>query len=238
MMTHIQGFVVPVPVSNKSAYFDMAWKIAPIFAEYGALRTVECWGDDVMAGKVTDFNKAVQATSDEAVVLAWVLWPDKATCDTAAAKIMADERIKPEMPFDGKRMIYGGFEAVFDTGDSGKFGYVDGMVASVPNSSRQAFLEHASQVTQLFKEKGALRVVDGWGTDVPAGKLTDFQRAVQAKDDETVIFAWIEWPDKATRNAGMAALMDDPRMRAIKPSWNGSLAIFAGFQPVLDTDHA
>ena len=84
----------------------------------------------------------------------------------------------------------------------------------------------------------ALRVVDGWGVDVPDGKATDFRRAVQAKDGETVVFGWIEWPDKPTRDAGMGALMQDPRMRETPPPWNGPLAIFGGFTPILDTSHA
>ncbi len=237
---YFQGFVVPVPTENKQAYVDMANKVAPIFTELGALRTVECWGDDVMNGKVTDFKKAVQAEDRETVVLAWVWWPDKATCDAAAAKMMADERMRPggPLPFDGQRMIFGGFEAVFDTGDNDKIGYVDGLVASVPNGARQAFVDHAGKIAPLFLEKGALRIVDGWGVAVPAGKVTDFPRAVQAKDGETVIYGWIEWPDKSTRDAGMGALMADPRMREGAPPWNGQLAIFGGFAPVLDTGHA
>ena len=79
--------------------------------------------------------------------------------------------------------------------------------------------------------------MDGWGVDVPAGKVTDFKRAVQAKDGETVVFGWIEWPDKPTRDAGMGALMQDPRMHETPPVWNGPLAIFGGFTPILDTDH-
>ncbi len=142
------------------------------------------------------------------------------------------------MPFDGQRMIYAGFEASCDTGDGGKFGYVDAMVASVPDGNRQGFIDHAAKTAGLFQEKGALRLVDGWGIDVPAGKVTDFQRAVQAKDGETVIFGWIEWPDKPTRDAGMGALMQDPRMRETPPAWNGQLAIFGGFTPILDTAHA
>jgi uncharacterized protein YbaA (DUF1428 family) len=90
----------------------------------------------------------------------------------------------------------------------------------------------------LFKDHGALRVVNGWGVDVPAGKVTDFRRAVQAKDGETVVMGWIEWPDKPTRDAGMRALMDDPRMREAPSPWNGQLAIFGGFLPILDTGHA
>jgi uncharacterized protein YbaA (DUF1428 family) len=240
MMKYFQGFVIPVMTGNKQAYLDMAEKVAPIFADHGALRTVECWGDEVMDGKVTDFRKSVQATDGETVVISWVWWPDKATCDAAAGEIMADDRMKPDgaMPFDGKRLIYAGFEVTFDTAGGGRFGYVDGMVASVPNGNRRGFVDHAAKAARLFQEKGALRVVNGWGTDVPAGKVTDFQRAVQAKDGETVVFGWIEWPDKPTRDAGMGALMQDPRMREIPPAWNGPLAIFGGFTPILDTGNA
>jgi uncharacterized protein YbaA (DUF1428 family) len=239
-MKYFQGFVIPVMAVNKQAYLDMAKKAAPIFAEYGALRTVECWGDNVISGKVTDFRKAVQAKDDETIVFSWVWWPDKATCDAAAGKIMADERMKPDgaLPFDGQRLIYAGFEANSDTGGGGLFGYVDGMVASVPNGNRQPFNDHAAKTSKLFREKGALRVVDGWGIDVPAGKVTDFSRAVQAKAGETVVFGWIEWPDKPTRDAGMGALMQDPRMRETPPAWNGQLAIFGGFTPILDIGRA
>ena len=239
-MTYFQGFVIPVKAGNKPAFLDMAKKMAPIFAEYGAMRTVECWGDDVMDGKVTDLKKAVQANNDETVALSWVWWPDKATCDAAAGKIMADDRVKSysPMPFDGQRTIYAGFETSCDTGDRGKFGYVDAVVASVPNGNRQGFIDHSAKAAGLFQEKGALRLVDGWGVDVPAGKVTDFQRAVQAKNGETVIFGWIEWPDKPTRDKGMGALMQDPRMRETSPAWNGQLAIFGGFTPILDTAHA
>jgi uncharacterized protein YbaA (DUF1428 family) len=154
--------------------------------------------------------------------------------------MMADERMKPDgaLPFDGQRLIYAGYELSFDMGEGDRFGYVDGMVASVPDGNRQGFIDHAAKVARLFQEKGALRVVDGWGADVPVGKVTDFRRAVQAKDGETVVLGWIEWPDKPTRDAGMGALMQDPRMREIPPPWNGSLAIFGGFTPVFDTGHA
>ena len=81
----------------------------------------------------------------------------------------------------------------------------------------------------------ALRVVEAWGDDVPAGKVTDFQRAVLAKDDETVMFSWIEWPDKATRDAGMKKMMEDPRMEAANPMpFDGKRMIFGGFENVLD----
>jgi uncharacterized protein YbaA (DUF1428 family) len=118
-MPYIQGFVIPVPTAKKEAYRAMAEKVAPMFKEYGAERIVECWGDNVPDGKITDFKRAVQATADESVVFSWIVWPDRATCDAAEAKMKADERMKPdgEMPLDGKRMIYGGFVPIFDTDD-------------------------------------------------------------------------------------------------------------------------
>nr|WP_301045233.1 DUF1428 domain-containing protein [Sphingomonas sp.] len=116
-------------------------------------------------------------------------------------------------------------------------GYVDGIVAAVPDGARADFVEHSQGRAAIFLEKGATRVVEGWGADVPAGKITDFQRAVQAKAGETVVCGWIEWPDKSTRDAGMTALMQDERLRANPAPWNGQLAIFGGFTPILDTDN-
>ena len=238
-MTYFQGFLIPVATDRKQDYLDMAIRTEPIFADYGATRTVECWGEDIMAGKTTDIRKAVQAADDESVVFSWILWPDRATQQAAQDKMMADERMKmpADIPFDGKRMIYGGFDIAYDSGDGGKFGYVDGVVASVADGNRTGFVDFAGKMGGHFLKSGATRVVDGWGADVPDGKVTDFKRAVQAKDGETVIFGWVEWPDKPTRDAGMARLMQDPDMAAAQPAWNGPLAIFGGFVPILDTDH-
>ena len=116
-MSYIQGFLIAVPKVNKQAYIDSARAAAPIFQEYGALRVVETWSETIADGKVTDFKRAVLATAHEAVVFSWIEWPDKATCDAAAAKMETDGRWKdmPEMPFDGKRMVWGGFDPIFDT---------------------------------------------------------------------------------------------------------------------------
>jgi uncharacterized protein YbaA (DUF1428 family) len=118
-MSYIDGFVIPVPVANKEAYRAIAAKVAPIFKEHGATRIVECWGDDVPDGKVTDFKRAVNAEPGETVVFSWIVWPSKAVRDEGNKKIMADPRMKmgPDMPFDGKRLIYGGFELLLETGE-------------------------------------------------------------------------------------------------------------------------
>ena len=90
--------------------------------------------------------------------------------------------------------------------------YIDGFVIAVPTANKQQFIEHARHFDAMFIELGAIRVIEGWGDDVPDGKVTDFRRAVQATDEETVAFSWVEWPDKATRDAGMKKMMEDPRM--------------------------
>jgi uncharacterized protein YbaA (DUF1428 family) len=117
-MAYLDGFVVPVPEGNRDAYRDMASKAASIFLEYGALRVMEGWGDDVPHGTTTDFYRATQAEPGERVVFSWVLWPDKAARDAGWGKVMGDERMKPggDMPFDGKRMFWGGFEPIVDEG--------------------------------------------------------------------------------------------------------------------------
>jgi uncharacterized protein YbaA (DUF1428 family) len=115
-MSYIDGYVVPVTAANKAAYKAMAEKTLVMFKEFGATRVVECWGDDVPDGKVTDFKGAVKATGDEVVVFSWVEWPDKATRDAGQKKFMEDPRMAEmtDAPFDGKRMILGGFEVLLE----------------------------------------------------------------------------------------------------------------------------
>jgi uncharacterized protein YbaA (DUF1428 family) len=116
-MNYIDGFVVAVPTANRERYKKHAETAAAVFKEHGALRLVECWGDDVPQGKVTSFPMAVQCKDDETVVFSWVAWPSKKVRDEGMKKVMADPRLQPDnnpMPFDGKRMIYGGFEMLVD----------------------------------------------------------------------------------------------------------------------------
>lgn len=119
-MSYIDGFVIAVPTANKQQFIQHANSGDSIFIEYGATRVLECWGDDVPDGKLTDFHRAVQAKDDETVVFSWIEWPDKATRDAGMQKAMKDERLSPEnnpMPFDGKRMIFGGFAPVVEVGE-------------------------------------------------------------------------------------------------------------------------
>ncbi|OSP55883.1 DUF1428 domain-containing protein [Pseudoruegeria sp. SK021] len=111
-MSYISGFLLAVPTANKAAYKKMTEDTWPMFKEHGCLNVRENWGVDVADGKVTSFPMAVKKKDDETVVFSWMEWPDKATCDAAWEKIMADPRMAemPEMPFDGMRMMWGGFE--------------------------------------------------------------------------------------------------------------------------------
>jgi len=117
-MTYVDGFVFAVPKANKEKFKAHAQELDVLFTKHGALKVIEAWGDDVPKGETTDFYRAVKAEEDEVIVFSWVLWPDKATRETANEKVMADmqamgdEAIK--MPFDGKRMIYGGFETLVE----------------------------------------------------------------------------------------------------------------------------
>jgi uncharacterized protein YbaA (DUF1428 family) len=117
-MSYVDGFVIPVPASKKQAYREMCIKVAAMFKEYGATRIVECWGHDVPDGKVTDFKGAVKAEAGENIVFSWMVWPSKEVRDQAHQKMKDDPRMQmpPDLPFDGKRMIFGGFEVLFDTG--------------------------------------------------------------------------------------------------------------------------
>jgi predicted enzyme related to lactoylglutathione lyase/uncharacterized protein YbaA (DUF1428 family) len=118
-MTYVDGFVIAVPTANKQMFIDQARKVDGMFMKLGALRILECWGDDVPEGKTTDFRMAVKASEDETVVFSWVEWPDKATRDAAAAKMhetsQDEDWMNPEktpMSFDGSRLIYGGFQPI------------------------------------------------------------------------------------------------------------------------------
>ncbi len=116
-MAYIEGFLIPVPRDKRAAYEKQARAAAPIFMDLGATRIVETWSDDIAHGETTDFYRAVKAEDAEAVVFSWIEYPDKATRDSATQKMVSDPRFEAlgEMPFDGKRMIFGGFSPIFDT---------------------------------------------------------------------------------------------------------------------------
>ncbi|WP_156679960.1 DUF1428 domain-containing protein [Sphingomonas profundi] len=114
-MNYVDGFVLAVPAAKKEAYIAHAQAALPMFKSYGVLRMVECWGDDVPEGKITDFRMAVKAEEGEVVLFSWLEWPSKEVRDAGVKKMMDDPAMRDmEMPFDGKRMIFGGFQPILD----------------------------------------------------------------------------------------------------------------------------
>lgn len=239
-MTYFQGFVIPVPPENREAYRNMAIEAAPFFEEYGSRRIVEGWGEDVPRGTSTDMYRAVDADEGETVVFSWIEWDSEATCHQAHEAMTKDERMKmpPEMPFDGKRMIFAGFEVLGASGSGGETGYVQGYVAPVPRHNRTAFADMCATMRDVAVDSGALRAVDGWAEDIPDGQASDFKRAVKADEGEAVAFGFVEWPSKDAFDAGLAKMSSDDRMP--KPGsempLDGKRLIYGGFTVLLDTN--
>jgi len=237
-MTYFEGFIVPVPEDQREAYRKHAADAAPIFQDLGVTRHFEAWDSDVPQGKVTDFRMAVDAKPEEKVVFSWFEYPDKATRDSANQKMMSDPRMEEmgsTMPFDGKRMIMGGFDAIVEEG-SGQGGYTDGFVVPVPEGKVDAYQAMASKMAGVFREHGALRVVEAISNDVPKGQVTDFYRAVKTEDGEKVVFSFIEWPDKETRDQAWQKLMADENMKPEgEMPFDGKRMFWGGFEPIVDT---
>ncbi|WP_443026994.1 DUF1428 domain-containing protein [Sphingomonas sp. GB1N7] len=238
-MSYIDGFVLAVPAANKQAYIDHATASVPLFKEFGATRMVETWGEDVPDGKATDFKRAVKATDDEIVLFSWMEYPDKPTRDAAMEKIMSDPRMAElgaDMPFDGTRMIFAGFEPIVEAGAGGDMGYADGYLVPVPLAKKDAYRALAEKAAIVFQDHGATRIVECWGESLPDGKTTDFKRAVQAQPDEAVVFSYVEWPSKAARQQGWGKVMADDRMKpdGSDMPFDGKRMVYGGFTPILD----
>lgn len=236
-MSYIAGFVAAVPAANKEAYSRHVAEAALVLKEFGTTRIVEAWGDDVPGGKITDFKGAVKAKPDEVITFSWHEYKDKAAADAAYMTMMSDPRmadIGATMPFDGERMIIGGFTPVVEESGPGQTGYIDGSLVPVPVANRVAYLAMASKQAAVIKEYGATRIVEAWGDDVPDGKVTDYRGAVKATPDETVVYAWIEWPSKQVRDEAWKKVIADPRMYADIMPYDNQRRVHGGFAPILD----
>ncbi|MFN3911927.1 DUF1428 domain-containing protein [Hyphomonas sp.] len=237
-MAYIDGFVLAVPDANKEAYRKMASEASAVFRKHGAIGFVENWGEDVPQGKTNCFNSAVLKQEGETVVFSWIVWPDRAARDAGNAATMADPALGGpgmEMPFDGTRMIYGGFEQLF--GDAlAAPGLINGTVMPVPSGNRAAYEAAAAKMAELFLKHGAVSVVDAWGEDLPEGKVNSFHTAVLKRPGEDVVFSWINWPDKAAQDAGWEKIMADPRLAEYGPATTGAdmgRMIYGTFRPIV-----
>jgi uncharacterized protein YbaA (DUF1428 family) len=237
-MTYFEGFIVPVPESNKGAYQKHASDFAPLVQDVGVHRMVESWESDVPEGTVTDFRKAVDGKPDEKIVFSFFEYPSRAERDAANEKFMSDPRMQEmgkDMPFDGKRMIMGGFESIVDEGTGGG-GYVDGIIVPVIDAKREDYRTMAAKMAKVFQQHGAKRVIESLADDVNHGQVTDFYRAVKAEDGETIAFSFIEWPDKATRDTAWGKIMEDESLRPQgELPFVGKRMFWGGFDKILDT---
>jgi uncharacterized protein YbaA (DUF1428 family) len=238
-MTYFEGFIVPVPEGNKAAYERHASDFAPLVRNIGVARMVESWETDVPEGKLTDFRKAVNARPDEKIVFSWFEYPNRQTRDATNEKFMTDPQIEEaagkDTPFDGKRMVMGGFEAIVELGEGGGT-YISGFVMPVPMANKDAYREMTERHATIFREYGALRLVQAWGDDVPEGKVTDFYRAVKAEPGEAVVFAFIEWSSKQASDEAWAKMMRDERMQPSPDApFDGKRMFWGGFEKILDT---
>jgi uncharacterized protein YbaA (DUF1428 family) len=237
-MTYFEGFIAPVPASNKDAFRDHANELADAAREFGVARQLEAWEDDVPDGKVTDFRKAVNAKPDEKIIFSFFKYPSKAVRDAANEKFRSDPRMQPlaeKTPFDGKRMILGGFEAIVEEGQGGG-SYTDGFVVPVPQSKREAYRDLAAKMAKVFRQHGANYVIEAFSDDVPKGDVTDFYRAVKAEEGEGVVFSFIEWPDKTTRDQAWKAIMEDESLRPQgEMPFDGKRMFWGGFENIVDT---
>jgi uncharacterized protein YbaA (DUF1428 family) len=241
-MAYFDGFVIPVPSSARDEFLRHASTVDPVFLEHGALRVVECWAADVPPGKTTDFQRAVAASDDETVAFAWIEWPDKAARDAGMAKISSLMETDPRMsretnpvPFDGARMIFGGFEPMVTHGAFSDGDYVQGFVLPVPSDRREDYRKMADDAWGMFKGYGARGVVEAWGDDVPHGQQTDFYRAVKAEEGENVVFSYMAWPSREVCDAAAEKMQNDPDMKMPDDMpFDPRRMVFGGFDPVLE----
>lgn len=240
-MTYYTGSIVAVPTARRQDYLDFAAAAWPLFQRFGARRLCENWGVDLPKGKINDLNTAVLARDGETVVFSWIEWPDQATADAAWPDLDADpqRQAMPAMPFDGSRMIFGGFAPVFAAGSDRGGRYVQGFALAVPAENKDAYVAMATEAWEgAFRPHGCLGLVEAWGIDVPHGKQTDFYRASLAEDGEVPVVSWAVWPDKATCDAASKAMEQDMEGKDFpQMPFDGRRMMWGGFERLFDSDH-
>lgn len=238
-MSYYFGSVAAVPTANKAKYIDHVKQAWDLFAKYGATRMIETWGADVPKGKVTDFYGAVDAKDDESIVFSWIEWPDKATADAAWEKMQTDPAMAAmgNMPFDGSRMIFGGFTPVFEGGQSdGASPYLQGFLLAVPEKNKDAYVKMAGDAWGMFEKFGCLGISENWGVDVPHGKKTDMYRATKAEDGEAALFSWVSWPDRATADTAGAQMQAEMEGKEFpEMPFDGMRMMWGGFDTIFDS---
>lgn len=240
-MTYFTGMVAAVPTANKQDYIRHVAAAWHLCRKYGCIRMIETWGVDTPQGKLTDFQAAVDAKDDETIVFSWTEWPDRATADKAWADMQNDPDMAAmgDMPFDGRRMIFGGFAPLMIEGDASGAPYYQGFLLAVPQANRAAYDKMAHDAWGMFARFGCLGIAENWGEDVPRGKQTDMYRATKAKDDEAILFSWTAWPDRATCDAAAQKMMAEMEGQEMpEMPFDGARMIWGGFETVFDSAKA
>lgn len=233
-MSYIDGFITPVATAARERFAEHARVAAAIVREHGARRVVDTWGEDVPAGERNDIAGAVRLGAGETASFGWIEFTDRAARDAFGEAIVTDERLAALglPPFDVSHMILGGFEVIVDTGRGAAPGFVDGYVLPVPLTRRADYVALAEAASPVFLDHGAIRHVEAWGDDLPAGETVDFRRAALAEKEESVVFSWVEWPDRATRDRATPLVMADERMAKLLLTplpFDGKRMIYGGF---------
>lgn len=238
-MPYYTGSIAAVPTANRQKYLEHVNAAWPLMSKYGAARMVESWGVDVPRGKVNDLYGAVKAADDETVIFAWIEWPDKQAADAGWEKMQGDPAMDemPQLPFDGSRMIFGGFDPVFAEGTDRGARYVQGFALAVPEKNRNAYAAMAREAwEEAFRPHGCLGIVEGWGVDVPHGEKTDFYRAARAEAGEVPVFSWTAWPDRATCDAAGKAMEAEMEGKEFpEMPFDGKRMMWGGFDVVFDS---
>lgn len=238
-MTYYTGSITAVPTANRQKYIKHARAAWKLLRDHGASRMVESWGVDVARGKVNDLYGAVNAKDDEAIVFSWIEWPDRGAADAAWRKMQSDPAgaAMADMPFDGSRMIFGGFEPIFTQGTDRGAGYFQGFALAVPEMNKAAYVATAEMAWDTaFRPQGCIGMVEAWGVDVPHGKRTDFHRATRIEAGEVPVFSWTAWPDRATCDAAAAAMEADMAGQEFPDMpFDGMRMMWGGFEPVFDS---
>ncbi len=240
-MTYVQGFVTPIRTAGRAEFTDHARRAAVIVRDLGAARVADAWGD-VPADEPDRFAPLVKLRDGETAGFGFMEFRDKAAGDAFGKRIGSDPRLAGlgAPPFDGKRMIFGGFRVILTAGEARATGYVDGFVLPVPAAKEAGYLRHVAAAAAMLLDHGATRYVAAWEDDVPSGTVTDFRSGVSATPEEIVVFSWCEWPDAATRHAGMTATMADPRMGEMWDTmpFDPERVVYGGFVMINDEGEA
>lgn len=238
-MSYVDGFLIAVPNNRLDEYKTMAELGRTVWMDHGATAYLEAVADDVPYGEVTSFPRAVMAKEDETVIFSFIVYPSKEVRDACMKKVFEDDRMKGSMdnaPFDGKRMIFGGFDAILTPEKlDGNAGYVDGFVMPVEANRLDEYRRIAKESAPMWKDFGAVAIGETLADDAPVGELTSFPRSVQAKDGETVGFGYVIYESREHRDAVNAKMMADKRFEELMRSIpvDGKRMIFGGFRTIV-----